>query len=60
MILANSKYEIRRCDHVIISNLFKHTFMIVSIVDSLKMQVQVVVSDKEKTPLLEVPSLNFA
>ena len=60
MILANSKYEICRCDHVIISNLFKHTFMIVSIVDSLKMQVQVVVSDKEKTPLLEVPSLNFA
>ena len=41
MILANSKYEICRCDHVIISNLFKHTFMIVSIVDSLKMQVQV-------------------
>ena len=45
---------------VIICNLFKRTFMIVSIVDSLKMQVQVVVSDKEKTPLLEVPSLNFA
>ena len=46
---------------VIICNLFKRKFMIVSIVDSLSMQVQVVVLNKEKTPpIVIVPSLNFA
>ena len=45
MMLANMK--------MIICNLFKHTFMIVSIVESLSMQVQVVAaSNKEKTPLV--------
>ena len=33
---------------VIISNLFKCTFIIMSLIDSLSMQVQVVVSNKER------------
>ena len=39
MMLANMK--------MIICNLFKHTFMIVSIVESLSMQVQVVAASNK-------------
>ena len=42
---------------VIICNLFKRTFMIVSIVDSLSMQVQVVVLNKEKTPPIVIAGI---